>query len=205
MFRVSLDNPANDPRIDNVIASLAQLYPHSATLRRTLATVAQQGGTSIYAVPDDQICNSYGHAETEPETRTIRLGETALSNLDGHSYQRLNTALIELTNLSRAEAFMRVRQTFVEGRSGVGRAAHEFERTEYGTIEQMMKYYKEAREEITQLGYGNPLLWSMTTDPHTQRLKPAYESFDDYYVTARQTGHTDAYEQSLTELAERYR
>ena len=201
----ALDNPANDPRIDNVIASLAQLYPHSATLRHTLASVAQQGGVSLYAVHDGDLSNSYGHAETVRETRTIRIGENALSNLHGSFYHRLNTCLIELTNLARAEEFKRVRKSFIAGQMAIESAARETERTEYGTIEHMMRYYQEASEEIAQLGYGDPFQWYMIHDPSTQRLRPAYASFDDYFANAQRTGHTDVYIQSYTALADRYR
>ena len=201
----ALHNPADDPRIDDVIASLAQLYPHSATLRHTLATVAQQGGVAFYAVHDGDLANSYGHAETMPENRIIRLGETALANLAGHGYQRLNTALIELTNLARAEEFRRVRTAFIAGQMGIESAAQETERTEYGTIEHMMTYYQEASEEIAQLGYSNPHQWYMIHDPDMQRLRPAFPSFDDYFANAQRTGHTDAYIQSYSALAQRYR
>ena len=201
----ALHNPADDPRIDDVIASLAQLYSHSATLRRTLATVAQQGGVSLYAVHDSDLANSFGHAETTAETRTIRIGEKALSNLHDSFYHRLNTCLIELTNLAQAKAFQRVRRAFMAGQMGIESAAHETERTEYGTIERMMTYYQEASEEIAQLGYGNPFQWYMIPDPDTQCLRPAYASFDDYFANAQRTGHTDSYIQSYTALAKRYR
>ena len=201
----TLNNPANDPRIDDVIASLAQLYPHSATLRNTLAAVAQQGGVSLYAVHDSEIANSYGHAETEPQTRTIRIGENALANGQGSFYQRLNTCLIELTNLANEEAFKRIHRSFAAGQMAIDAAAQETERTEYGTIEHMMSYYQEAQEEIAQLGYRDPHKWYMIHNPRTQRLEPAYASFDDYFANAQQTGHTDVYIQSFRALAKRYR
>ena len=197
----SLFNPNNDPRVDRLIQFIVQLYPQSATLRRTLNKLAEQGGAFLYIVPDDQIHNSYGHAETIPSTRSIRIGENAIADIEGHGYHQLNTCLIELTNLSNIDSFARVRQSFLAGNTSVERAAKESEKAEYGTIKDMMKYYEEAQEGIADLGYGNPSLWYMSTDPETQQIQPGYRSFDDYYLNAQRTGHTDVYLQNYQQLA----
>ena len=198
----SLFNPDSDPRIDRLIELIEQLCPESATLRQTLNKITQQGGASIYIVPDNEIRNSYGHAETGVATRSIRIGENAISAIEGHSYRALNTCLIELTNLSRADSFERVHHSYLAGRTSIESAARESERVEYGTIEDMTKYYQEAQQGINNLGYGEPGLWYMSTDPATQHTQPGYRSFDSYFVHARRTGHTDAYRQYFRQIAD---
>lgn len=76
----------------------------------------------------------------------------------------------------------------------------ESEQAEYGTIEDMMKYYQEAQEDIVNLGYGDPRLWYMSTNPETQQIQPGYGSFDDYYSNAVRTGHTEAYRPNFQRL-----
>ncbi|SDP95460.1 hypothetical protein SAMN04489708_1841 [Paracidovorax cattleyae] len=188
-----MNNPSGDPRISRALGLVKDIYLNSATLRDRLNAVAREGGATIRIVADDETGHSYGHAATRIHDRTILLTESTASDIDGNHHQLLNTLLIELTNLGRAADFQQVNADFQQGRIGVARAAHNKERAEYGTIEEMSSYYSEARPEIEAAGYGNPSLWYMSHDAYTGAPSPSYHSFEDYYAVARRTGHTDVH------------
>ncbi|WP_154609190.1 AvrPphF family type III effector [Pseudomonas syringae] len=155
-------NPDEDPRID---------------LR--MNAVAGEGGVTIRIVPDNEIGHSFGHAATIPATRSIALTETTASNVQGSHYQSANE-------------IAEIRSSFQQGRIGQRRAAHNAERAEYGTIEDMVKYFTEARPVIESLGYGNPSMWYAAHD-YGGGIVPAYRSFEDYYARALSSGHTDVH------------
>ncbi|SDE71254.1 hypothetical protein SAMN05192589_1273 [Paracidovorax valerianellae] len=189
----SINNPSGDQRIARALGLVKDIYLNSATLRDRLDTVAREGGATIHIVADDETGHSYGHAATRVSDRTILLTESTASDIDGNHHQLLNTLLIELTNLGRATDFQQVNVEFAQGKIGVARAAHNKERVEYGTIEEMSRYYSEARPEIEAAGYGNPSLWYVASDAYTGVPSPSYQSFEDYYAVARNSGHTDVY------------
>ncbi|KPW80132.1 type III effector HopF2 [Pseudomonas cannabina] len=185
-------NPDKDPRIDHLLTMAEEIYKASSTFRKRMNTVAGEGGVTIRIVPDSEIGHSFGHAATVPATRSIALTETTASNVQGSHYQSLNILLVELSNLSRAKEIAEIRSSFQQGRIGQRRAAHNAERAEYGTIEDMVNYFKEARPVIESLGYGNPSMWYATHD-YGGGIVPVYRSFEDYYATALSSGHTDVH------------
>lgn len=185
-------NPHEDPRIDHLLTMAGEIYKASSTFRKRMNAVAGEGGVTIRIVPDSEIGQSFGHAATRPGTRTIALTETTASNVQGSHYQSLNILLVELSNLSRANEIAEIRSGFQQGRIGQRRAAYNAERVEYGTIEDMVKYFTEAQPVIESLGYGNPLMWYAAYD-YGGGIVPAYRSFEDYYATALSSGHTDVH------------
>nr|WP_306600165.1 AvrPphF family type III effector [Pseudomonas amygdali] len=132
-------NPDEDPRIDHLLTMAEEIYKASSTFRKRMNAVAGEGGVTIRIVPDSEIGHSFGH----PATRSIALTETTASNVQGSHYQSLNILLFELSNLSRANEIAEIRSSFQQGRIGQRRAAHNAERAEYGTIEDMVKYFTE--------------------------------------------------------------
>ncbi|EPM83044.1 hypothetical protein A260_26071, partial [Pseudomonas syringae pv. actinidiae ICMP 19068] len=147
--------------------------------RKRMNAVAGEGGVTIRIVPDNEIGHSFGHAATIPATRSIALTETTASNVQGSHYQSANE-------------IAEIRSSFQQGRIGQRRAAHNAERAEYGTIEDMVKYFTEARPVIESLGYGNPSMWYAAHD-YGGGIVPAYRSFEDYYARALSSGHTDVH------------
>lgn len=194
-------NPDEDPRIDHLLTMAEEIYKASSTFRKRMNAVAGEGGVTIRIVPDSEIGHSFGHAVTRPGARFIALTETTASNVQGSHYQSLNILLVELSNLSRANEIAEIRSNFQQGRIGQRRAAHNSELAEYGTIEDMVKYFMEARPVIESLGYGNPSMWYAAHD-YGGGIAPVYRSFDDYYAIALSSGHIDVHLNNYSRPAE---
>lgn len=168
---------------------IGQVLEQSGTLRQRMTKLAGEGPFSIRIIPDENIAHTFGRAETRLRRREAVLSESTANAGAGTHFRPLNIALVELTNLSRAEEFVAVTTALSEGRISALRAAHSMEEVEYQTVRDMACYYREAHDVLQALGYGNPTLWYA----HSRAGDCVYPDFETYYRTMVESGHRDAY------------
>ncbi|RLM28279.1 hypothetical protein BIY29_00370 [Brenneria alni] len=158
--------------------------------------ISQEGGVSLRIVPDDNIVQSFGHAEARLSRREAVIAESTAQGIKGNHFRPLNIILVELTNMSRTKEFQPIIAKYMQGYAGMERTAHDAERIEYQTTQDMGRYYKEARSVIQQLDYGSPSLWYLH-----ESGEAFYPTFEHYFRAMCETGHMDAYRNNL----QRYR
>ncbi|MCV9878386.1 hypothetical protein NC803_05940 [Brenneria sp. KBI 447] len=161
--------------------------------------IDQQGGVSLRIVPDSNIRQSFGYAEARLGSREVALSESTARDEKGCYYRPLSIMLVELTNISRIKEFQQVNNRFLQGCSSIERAAHDTEKVEYQTTQDMNRYYREARSIIQNLDYGSPNLWYLH-----ENGEMVYPTFEHYFRTMCESGHTDAY-RNFFSMAEQHR
>ncbi|MFC3396685.1 type III effector HopF2 [Brenneria rubrifaciens] len=196
----NIKNPDGDSRVDTLIDMIGMIYDASKTLRERVNRVDREGGVSLRIVPDSDIGQSFGHAETRFPSREAVIAESTAQNAKGNYFRPLNIMLLELSNMSRAAEFKQVRDKFSQGLAGPERTAHDSEKVEYQTALDMGRYYKEAKSVIQSLDYGSPSLWVLD-----EYEDPRYSTFDAYFRTMCETGHTDAYRNNLQRYIDEHR
>ncbi|WP_147247243.1 hypothetical protein [Brenneria salicis] len=75
--------------------------------------IDQQGGVALRIVPDSDITQSFGHAETRLHCREAVLAESTARDEKGSNYRPLSIMLVELTNISRIKEFQQVNSRFL--------------------------------------------------------------------------------------------
>jgi tRNA threonylcarbamoyladenosine modification (KEOPS) complex Pcc1 subunit len=189
-------NPANDPRVSNLVAKLEALHERSPTFRARMKKIVDEGGVTITVAAADHLPKAF----TNPVLRRIHLSEDVATDAPGAGFRSLPALAVEISNLYRRDEFDALNRHFKNGRLGIEHAARLKETAEYGSVSDMVKFFSEARRGLEQMGFGNPSSWYARIGPFGD-VRGAYPTVNDYVRAAVKSGHTAAYEQQFANIA----
>jgi hypothetical protein len=191
-------NPANDPRVSNLVARLEVLHGQSSTFRARMKKVIGEGGMTITVASSDHLPNAFTH----PGLRRIHLSAEVATDAPTATNRSLPALAVEIANLCRHADFDAVNRHFKNGRLSIEHAARLKETAEYGSVSDMVQFFSEARRSLEEMGFGNPSDWYARIGPFGD-VRAAYPTVNDYVRSAVRSGHTAAYERQLTNIAAR--
>lgn len=189
-------NPADDPRVSNLVAKLKALHERSPTFRARMKKIVDEGGVTITVARADHLPKAFTH----PGLRRIHLSEEVATDAPGAAHRSLPALAVEISNLYRRDEFDALNRHFKNGRLGIEHAARMKETAEYGSVSDMVKFFSEARRGLEQMGFGNPSSWYARIGPFGD-VRGAYPTVNDYVRSAVKSGHTAAYEQQFANIA----
>jgi hypothetical protein len=189
-------NPADDPRVLNLLAKLEVLHEQSPTFRARMKKVVGEGVVTITVARGDHLPKAFTH----PGLRRIHLSEEVASDAPGGAHRSLPALAVEISNLYRGEEFETLNRHVKHGRLGIEHAARLKETAEYGSVTDMVRYFSEARRSLEQMGFGNPSDWYARIGPFGD-VRAAYPTANDYVSAAVKSGHTAAYERQFANIA----
>lgn len=188
-------NPS-DRRFTRAVAALGAIYSSSPTFRRLAEKIWDEGGVTLQA--DD---GGIAIAATDATRRAILVSPQTLSNFGTAPGPSLVSALVfEMNNLARANEFNAILDRVQYDTSSAAICAQELERIEYSSSETCGQIFREARDALRAFGEaGHPERWFLHHDPHNASLQPLYSTFEEYLAYQQQSGHTQDYEQRLSD------
>ncbi len=189
-------NPGNDSRVSSLVARLETLHQESPTFRSRLSQMTREGGVTISVASKDKM----PHAFTHSGKRRIHLSEEIATDVPGSADRSLPALAVEISNLCRRDEFEAVNTHFRNRRIGVTQAAQLKETAEFGSVNDMVRYFSEARGSLEQMGFGNPSKWYARLGPQGD-VHAAYPTVDDYLRVAIKSGHTKGYERQFSAIA----
>lgn len=189
-------NPANDPRVSDLVAKLEVLHEQSPTFRARMKKIVGEGGVTITVARSDHLPQAFTH----PGLRRIHLSEQVATDAPGATHRSLPALAVEISNLCRGDEFETLNRHVKDGRLEVTHAARLKETAEYGSVSDMVRFFSEARRGLEQMGFANPSDWYARIGPFGD-VRNAYPTVNDYVRDAVKKGHTALYEQQFTNIA----